>query len=128
MILLAIHYNLCYYNGVRKVGVMKKVLDLKFLVEEMIDISGRYLPGDLDGFYYEIKDNLNAEGIVDKKDVMKAIKNCKNVDFRQVSITSSKKLTRDFIRLVFEKKTLKLNEGFFLQSFITFGIIYLLVS
>ena len=64
---------------------MKKVLDLKFLVEEMIDISGRYLPGDLDGFYYEIKDNLNAEGIVDKKDVMKAIKNCKNVDLDHCS-------------------------------------------
>jgi hypothetical protein len=33
---------------------MKKVLDLKFLVEEMIDISGRYISGDLDSFYYEI--------------------------------------------------------------------------
>ena len=86
---LAIHYNLWYYNGVRKVGVMKKILDLKFLVEEMIDISGRYLHGDFDGFYYEIKDNLNAEGIVDKKDVMKAIKNCKNFDLDNCSFQSS---------------------------------------
>jgi hypothetical protein len=68
---------------------MKKVLDLKFLVEEMIDISGRYLHGDFDGFYYEIKDNLNAEGIVDKKDVMKAIKNCKNFDLDNCSFQSS---------------------------------------
>ena len=32
---------------------MKKVLDLKFLVEEMIDISGRYNSGDFDNFYFE---------------------------------------------------------------------------
>jgi hypothetical protein len=64
---------------------MKKVLDLKFLVEEMIDISGRYLSGDLNSFYYEIKDNLNVSGIVDKKDILKAIKNCKNVDLEHLS-------------------------------------------
>ena len=64
---------------------MKKVLDLKFLVEEMIDISGRYNSGDFDSFYYEIKNNLNTEGIVDKKDVMKAIKNCKDVNMEHCS-------------------------------------------
>ena len=64
---------------------MKKVLVMKFLVEEMIDISARYLSGDLHSFYYEIKDNLNAEGIVDKKDIMKAIKKCKNVDMEHCS-------------------------------------------
>ena len=64
---------------------MKKVLDLKFLVEELIDISGRYVAGDFDSFYYEIKNNLNAEGIVDKKDVMKAIKNCKDVNLEHCS-------------------------------------------
>jgi hypothetical protein len=64
---------------------MKKVLDLKFLVEEMIDISGRYISGDLDSFYYEIKNNLNKEGIVDKKDVMKAIKNCKDLSMEHCS-------------------------------------------
>jgi hypothetical protein len=69
--------------------VMKKVLDLKFLVEEMIDISGRYISGDFDSFYNEIKNNLNAEGIIDKKDVMKAIKNCKNVDLEECSFQAS---------------------------------------
>jgi hypothetical protein len=64
---------------------MKTTVDLKFLVEEVIEISGRYLPGDLDGFYYEIKDNLNETGIVDKKNVMKAIKDCKNIDLQHLS-------------------------------------------
>ena len=64
---------------------MKTVVDLKFLVEEVIEVSGRYLPGDLDSFYYEIKDNLNVSGIVDKKDILKAIKNCKNVDLEHLS-------------------------------------------
>jgi hypothetical protein len=68
---------------------MKKVLDLKFLVEELIDISGRYVAGDFDSFYYEIKNNLNAEGIVDKKDIMKAIKKCKNVDLDECSFQAS---------------------------------------
>lgn len=67
---------------------MKQVLDLKFLVEEMIDMSGRYLSGDFDSFYYEIKDQLEA-GIVDKKDVMKAIKNCNGVDIEDCSFKSS---------------------------------------
>jgi len=68
---------------------MKKVLDLKFLIEELIDISGRYLPGDFNEFYYEIKTNLNTDGIVDKKDVMKAIKSCKNVDLDTCSFQAS---------------------------------------
>ncbi len=68
---------------------MKKVFDLKFLIEEVIDISGRYLSGDFDGFYYEIKDNLNVSGIVDKKDILKAIKNCKNVDLNECSFQAS---------------------------------------
>ena len=64
---------------------MKTTVDLKFLIEEVIEISGRYLPGYLDSFYYEIKDNLNETGIVDKKDILKAIKNCKNVDLEHFS-------------------------------------------
>jgi hypothetical protein len=68
---------------------MKKVLDLKFLVEEMIDISGRYNSGDFDNFYFEIKFNLKDTGIVDKKDVMKAIKNCNNVDLEECSFQAS---------------------------------------
>jgi hypothetical protein len=68
---------------------MKQIVDLKFLVEELIDISGRYVAGDFDSFYYEIKNNLNAEGVVDKKDVMKAIKNCKNVDLEECSFQAS---------------------------------------
>ena len=68
---------------------MKKVVDLKFLVEEMIDISGRYNSGDFDNFYIEIKFNLKDNGIVDKKDVMKAIKNCKDVDLDECSFKSS---------------------------------------
>lgn len=67
---------------------MKQILDLKFLVEEMIDMSGRYLSGDFDGFYYEIKDQLE-DGIVDKKVVMKAIKNCNGVDIEDCSFKSS---------------------------------------
>jgi hypothetical protein len=68
---------------------MKQIVDLKFLVEELIDISGRYVAGDFDSFYYEIKNNLNAEGVVDKKDVMKAIKNCNNVDLEECSFQAS---------------------------------------
>ncbi len=67
---------------------MKQVLDLKFLVEEMILMSELYLPGDFDSFYFEIKEKL-SQGSVDKKDVMKAIKNCKGVDLNDCSFKTS---------------------------------------
>jgi hypothetical protein len=68
---------------------MKQIVDLKFLVEELIDISGRYVAGDFDSFYYEIKNNLNACGTVDKKNVLKAIKQCKNIDLEDCSFQTS---------------------------------------
>lgn len=70
--------------------VNKMIQEVKLydLVEYLVDISGKYLPGDLDSFYYEIVNNLE-EKQVNKNNVLNAIKNTKNFEFGNSSFNTA---------------------------------------
>jgi hypothetical protein len=70
------------------VNKMKQEVKLYGLVEYLVDISGKYLPGDLDGFYNEIVNNLGDKR-VSKENLLNAIKLTKNYRYDNSSFDSA---------------------------------------
>lgn len=58
------------------------------LVEDLVEISGKYLSGDLDSFYDEILMNLKNR-CINQKNVLEAIKLTKNFEFENSSFNTA---------------------------------------